>query len=771
VKSTRSILLLSLLLLSSAGTWAAGAAPNGPATPAQIHAQTLLPRPPAPKGRAFVFPAETEIGRVVVKFHEGTHVRLRSQQLVALERDERERAALAARGLDQARVTADLAAVHGLVAREALARGLARLFKEDEQLLATRRATGEAKGGRELADLDLYFEVPVPEGTTYAEVEAFVARLDELASVEVAYAQPVPETAQTGTPNLQPEQGYLNPASAAPQGVDAFYAWTFAGGRGQGVRIVDVEFAWRVSHEDFPAFFYQGGTQSTSVPDRDHGTAVVGEMVARDNGFGVTGIANQAQIGYHSTFGITAAAAINAAAIAAGSPNGVVLIELHQPGPATPNSPCGCSGRCDYVPMEHTQAEYDAIATATANGTVVVEAGGNGATNLDDPVYGNLFNRSVRDSGAILVGASESNSRTPTCFTNFGSRIDVHGWGENVVTTGYGDRFTGGTPDREYTAVFNGTSSASPIVTGAVADIQGKVIADRRGALAPRTIRQLLRDTGTPQVADPRQIGPLPDLRRAINGLAGYYSFEGYFDGATCQTVWGWAWDRNRRNTPIYVDIYRNNVYYTSALANLFRQDLLNAGIGNGSHAFSYNLPYATGQYSFNVRFPSTNTSLSGTNPRTIYCGFSIFTTQTPAEALSTAGTPYEVGNQISSSVDGRIKALKFHKAPGEAPTSHTIRLWSDAGGPPIATATTFNETASGWQTATLQTPVSISANVRYRVTVTTSTVQSKTGCGLSTPISNGPLTAHQGYWIAGSGVFPTNSSCSNFWTDVVFDS
>lgn len=35
----------------------------------------------------------------------------------------------------------------------------------------------------------------------------------------------------------------------------------------------------------------------------------------------------------------------------------------------------------------------------------MVEAAGNGAENLEDEIYQNKFNRSHRDSGAILLGA------------------------------------------------------------------------------------------------------------------------------------------------------------------------------------------------------------------------------------------------------------------------------------------------------------------------------------------------------------------------------
>ena len=86
----RSFLLLAFLLLCS---------PISRAT----NFQTLLPRPPALPGNAYRLPEKTEIGRIVIKFQEGTHVRLRNQRLVMLERNDRERAEMASRGLDLAR--------------------------------------------------------------------------------------------------------------------------------------------------------------------------------------------------------------------------------------------------------------------------------------------------------------------------------------------------------------------------------------------------------------------------------------------------------------------------------------------------------------------------------------------------------------------------------------------------------------------------------------------------------------------------------------------
>lgn len=466
--------------------------------------------------------ADTPIEQVVIKFHEGTHVRLRSGKLVAVERKPRESARLAELGLTGDQIEADLVAVHSLLASSRHAQGLERLFTASEEALAAGRASGEASSGRELADLDLYFRVRVPAGATQVDVETLIGTLTVLASVEIAYAQPpaeLPADIPPTTPSFEASQGYLDPA---PSGIDARYAWTVPGGRGPGVKIVDVEGGWNTSHEDLPPLFHQGGVQNTAPIWRNHGTAVLGEMVAPANGYGVTGIANLAQAGYESFWAQGVASAIANAATVAG-PGGMVLIELHRQGPATPNSPC-CPTRntCDFVPEEYWQDVFDAIAQATANGTIVVEAGGNGSTDLDDPVYGGLFNRSVRDSGAILVGASNALDRAPTCFTNFGSRIDVQAWGENVVTLGYGDLFNGGGDENQfYTDSFMGTSSASPIVTGAAASLQGISLAAGAGSIDPSQMRQLLRATGTPQAPDTRQIGPLPDLRAAIGSLLG----------------------------------------------------------------------------------------------------------------------------------------------------------------------------------------------------------------------------------------------------------
>src|SRR5262249_33285607 len=133
-----------------------------------------------------------------------------------------------------------------------------------------------------------------------------------------------------------------------------------------------------------------------------------------------------------------AAAAVDNAASHLG-PGDVLVIEQHYRASTPPGAVCntGCGDPCGgllsgsefgYLPAAAVQAGLDAIRRATAMGIVVVEAAGNGQMNLDDPFYAGRFDRTIRDSGAILVGAGRSanavatSRRSAWCFSNFGSR-------------------------------------------------------------------------------------------------------------------------------------------------------------------------------------------------------------------------------------------------------------------------------------------------------------------------------------------------------------
>ena len=144
-----------------------------------------------------------------------------------------------------------------------------------------------------------------------------------------------------------------------------------------------------------------------------------------------------------------------------------------------------------------------------------------------------------------------------------------------------------------------------------------------------------------------------------------------------------------------------------------------------------------------------------------------IFTTQTPA-SFGNASPGYEVATQFSASVNGTVKALRFYRAPGETGNT-TARLWSDTGAQ-LASATFVNDGTSGWKELPIGGGVALTAGTRYRVSFNTNTYQAKTNCGLGSGITNGPLTAWQGFWGQPLGAMPTTSSCSNYFADVVFE-
>jgi len=428
----------------------------------------------------------------------------------------------------------DLHAVNRVISESSLQSVRPLLSRSKSDLRAERQAA-EAKSRKQLADMSLYYWIDVGDA---AEAESMINRFNQLDDVEIAYYQPTPELpiappesypaseiapAAAGamtTPSFESGQTYLGPA---PGGVDAYYAWTQPGGRGINVEIVDIEGNWRMTHEDLSKAngSLLGGTVINDIAWRNHGTAVLGEMVGDFNSYGITGIANGATVGMVSIGSMSTADAINLAASYLGAGD-AILIELHAAGPRY-----NFESRDDqlgYVCMEYWQANFDAIQIASASGIIVCEAAGNGAEDLDDPIYENRFDTTYRNSHAIMCGAGAPPSgaygpdRSRLGFSNYGERVNLQGYGRGVVTTGYGDLYSTGGEDYYYTSYFSGTSSASPIVTGAVACLSGWYQLNYSSTLTPDQIRDALVHTGSPQMPNGTEhIGPRPDLYAAFN--------------------------------------------------------------------------------------------------------------------------------------------------------------------------------------------------------------------------------------------------------------
>ncbi len=332
-----------------------------------------------------------------------------------------------------------------------------------------------------------------------------------------------------GPRELEVFQGYLDPA---PDGMDVRFAWTQPGGRGENVRICDIESNWNTSHNDLAsaaenAFIVVRDSSGSQESNIEHGTAVLGELIAAPDGVGVTGIAHQARIGLISPGSEGNPQRIADAisqAVRRLDRGDVLLVEQQSiSGPRFDIS----TGR-GLAPTEFDPAVFNAIKDATSRGIIVIEPSGNGFEDLDDPAYSGKFDRRERDSGAIMVGGGmppqgiygPGPDRERTTESNYGSRLDLQGWSRFVTTCGYGDLRHDQGRNNWYTINFGGTSSAAAMVAGAVAVLQSIVKERGLEPLSPADMRRLLIATGTPQSGDTsKKIGPRIDLRAAIEAI------------------------------------------------------------------------------------------------------------------------------------------------------------------------------------------------------------------------------------------------------------
>lgn len=153
---------------------------------------------------------------------------------------------------------------------------------------------------------------------------------------------------------------------------------------------------------------------------------------------------------------------------------------------------------------------------------------------------------------------------------------------------------------------------------------------------------------------------------------------------------------------------------------------------------------------------------------------YSLLGNETPTVLDATDdSSAVEVGMSFTPSQNGSVSAIRFFKGAGNVGT-HVGSIWSPTG-TRLATVTFANETASGWQTAQLSTPLALTAGTTYVVSyLAPQGNYSYSSAYFAQPKVNGPLTAPAGdngkYLYGAAGGLPLYSwNSTNYFVDVVF--
>lgn len=369
-----------------------------------------------------------------------------------------------------------------------------------------------------------YFAIDCPEGVETDELLKEIWKDENIEYVYEESGPTDPPVIMARNNILSANQGYLD---AAPNGIDAMYAWNFGGDGSGNIKFIDIEQGWDLEHEDLPkkpSIQLLSGESHSKV---GHGTSVLGIILAQDNNIGCVGITPFVSASVISQFRQTlgrktlvynTADAISAAVHALNSGD-VLLIESQ--------IVLKRSNRFSNYPSEVEHAIFHAIELGTNKGIIIIEPAGNGSNDLDTfkNTTGKFVlkrsknstgesNKDFKDSGAIMVaGAGSAFPHIKDASTNYGSRIDCYAWGENIQTTGDGEN---GTTGKKYIPDFAGTSGASAIIAGAAISVQSMRIASGgQPRYGPGEMRDILsnQSNGTPSKKITDNIGIMPDLK------------------------------------------------------------------------------------------------------------------------------------------------------------------------------------------------------------------------------------------------------------------
>jgi hypothetical protein len=130
--------------------------------------------------------------------------------------------------------------------------------------------------------------------------------------------------------------------------------------------------------------------------------------------------------------------------------------------------------------------------------------------------------------------------------------------------------------------------------------------------------------------------------------------------------------------------------------------------------ATAYNATTESGPSNM-IRYPA-ETPPPPPPPGTYNCPCSGFLDTNTPDGTYTDGQVITVGVKFSSLIDGKLTHIKYYKGSQNTGV-HVGKVWSSTG-QLLATVTFTGETASGWQKQALPTPLTITKNTQYTVSV-----------------------------------------------------
>ncbi|MFG0634697.1 S8 family serine peptidase [Pseudomonas sp. xss_2] len=329
------------------------------------------------------------------------------------------------------------------------------------------------------------------------------------------------------TPDFESQQTYLDEPGPRYRGMNIRKAWAQQV-TGNGARVHFSDAGLFPNHEDL-----RGNSNLKIVSllpngNPSHGTQSVGILLATANGVGMTGICHGAELYLYNNFAKDQYGRIR-------TPKD--LLRHVEPGDIVTINRQSAHGDVlwTFLPSIHERAWWEATKALTERGAVVIFAAANGSTKTNaskgttanygvDLSQWRFFN-DYGEADAILIGACQSWDGKPHQYSNYAYRGRMlNSWGDSVATlSGGGELQNKSAPDRVYTDNYGGTSSATPLVAGALSLIQSYAIEQHHIYLNADQMHLLVMATGYLDATLPHSqvlpMGRRPNVHAALQLL------------------------------------------------------------------------------------------------------------------------------------------------------------------------------------------------------------------------------------------------------------